>query len=140
MTTAARRPSKKAVGSKKAPGKKKPPGSPAKPAPQRGGITVREVRISPSGARWTVLLSDGARIAVEASAAQAAGVRTGARWTAALARAIERAAQEQRLITRAMGLLSKGFAGDRAALRKALGGDAPATRAVRSLAENGWIA
>ncbi len=79
------------------------------------------------------------RVPLAAAAAQAGGVRIGARWTDALATRIARASEEQGLITRAMGLLSKGFAGDRAALRAALGGDGAATRAVRSLVDNGWI-
>jgi len=100
---------------------------------------VAEIRIAKDGGRWTLLLEGGARLAVAASAAQAAGVRIGARWTDALAARVARASDEQQLVTRAMGLLAKGFAGDRAALREALGGDATATRAVRSLADNGWI-
>jgi hypothetical protein len=100
---------------------------------------IGEIRIAKDGGRWTLLLESGARVAVAAAAAQAAGVRIGARWTEALATRVARASEEQRLVTRAMGLLAKGFAGDRAALCEALGGDAAAMRAVRSLAENGWI-
>ena len=100
---------------------------------------VAEIRIAKDGGRWTLLLEGGSRVAVAASAAQASGVRIGARWTDALAARVARASDEQKLLTRAMGLLAKGFAGDRAALREALGGDAAATRAVRSLVDNGWI-
>lgn len=100
---------------------------------------IEGVRIAKDGSRWTLLLASGARVSVAAAPAQSAGVRIGGRWTQALAARIARASEEQRLLTRAMGLLAKGFAGDRAALCAALGGDAAATRAVRSLRETGWI-
>jgi hypothetical protein len=132
-TTRVKTPVKQAV-TKRAKMKTERPQTRSAPA-----AVIDEIRISKDGARWTLLLSGGARVPVAAAAAQASGVRIGARWTAALATRVARAADEQRLITRAMGILGKGFTGDRAALRHALGGDAGAARAVRSLAETGWI-
>lgn len=141
MTRVVKKTATKKAAEKKVTTRKKAVKKAMKKAATSPAATARigEIRIAKDGGRWTLLLESGARVAVAAAAAQAAGVRIGARWSEALAARVARASEEQRLVTRAMGLLAKGFAGDRAALCEALGGDAAAMRAVRSLAENGWI-
>jgi hypothetical protein len=101
--------------------------------------TVTDIRISSSGTRWGVKLSNGLRVSVPAAAAHACNVRVGTRWSDALLLRIERSAARQRLVTRAMGLLAKGRCTSRVELRQALGGGRDATATVAELAKLGWI-
>jgi hypothetical protein len=101
--------------------------------------TVTDIRISSSGTRWSVKLSNGLRVSVPAAAAHACNVRVGTRWSDALLLRVERSAARQRLVTRAMGLLAKGRCTSRVELRQALGGGRDATATVAELAKLGWI-
>ncbi|MFM7133144.1 MAG: hypothetical protein ACKO0W_02375 [Planctomycetota bacterium] len=116
--------------------KKKATGKPAKAAP---ALVVRSVKPSRDGSQWTVTLGDGSKRAVGAADAQSAGVGVGSAWTAALKRRLAGIALEQESFRAAMELLATRGRMGRAALVKALGGDARAKATVGSLAKNGWV-
>ena len=115
--------------------------STAKSPATSAAAPLRIASITPSadGAKWTVVTSDGAKRRIAAGAAQSSGVKAGGRWTDALARKVERAEREQKLFTKAMGILAKSGATSYEVLVKKLGGDADARATVSALVENGWI-
>jgi hypothetical protein len=116
--------------------KAKAAGKPVKAAP---ALAVRSVKPSRDGAQWSVTLSDGSKRAVGAAAAQSAGIGVGSAWTVALERRLAGIALEQESFRAAMELLATQGRMGRAALVKALGGDARAKATVESLAKNGWV-
>ncbi len=100
---------------------------------------IAAIEPSADGARWTVVTADGARRRVSAGAAQSAGVRVGGRWSDAVARKVDRAEREQKLFTKAMGILAKSGSSTYETLVRKLGGDADARATVAALVEHGWI-
>lgn len=131
--TKAARPRKVAKSAGKSAGK-----SSAKPA-AAASLKVASVTPSRDGAAWTLTLSSGVKIKVPAAAAQSVGVRVGGPWTTKVADAVEQAAFEQMLFTRAMELLAKKGRTSTESLLEILGGDAKAKRAVAELKKHGWI-
>lgn len=128
----------------KAPAKKtKAPASGKKaPAKKPSARTTRVVKITPSadGARWTVLLSDGASRRVSAAAAQSVGVRVGGAWSDSTAAKVAGAAEDQKLFQRAMAVLAKRGRMAGSELEKVLGAGPGSKRAVAALRRNGWLA
>ncbi|MFM1822769.1 MAG: Histone H1-like nucleoprotein [Planctomycetota bacterium] len=144
--TASKKASAKKVSSKKAATKKATTkkATTKKAATKRAAAAVATLRIasiapSADGMQWTVVTSDGAKRRLAAGAAQSAGVKAGGRWTDALARKVERAEREQKLFTKAMGILAKSGSTSYEVLVKKLGGDADARATVSALVEHGWI-
>lgn len=117
----------------------------AKKTPRRTvakAASLRVAKVTPSrdGLRWTIALSDGAKHAVSAAAAQSVGVRVGGAWSGSTGTKLRNAEADQELFKRAMSVLSKRGRMAGPALEKLLGSDPRAKRTVAALKRNGWIA